>query len=135
MFATRHKPSSSPLVVRGLSISSQNGSCIKMIFAFRLCNMLFDESIQMKHLLHMYIGLIPVGVAGEYMVKLVAACPKVSISNFTEQLTYLALLNVWCGGLSGAQSLALASCIREKRDLVSLLLQLSPSTRSIQSQS
>jgi hypothetical protein len=54
----------------------------------------FDESIQMKQLLHMYIGLIPVGLAGEYMVKLVAACPKVSISNLTEQLTHLALLNV-----------------------------------------
>jgi hypothetical protein len=92
-----------------------------------------DEYIQMKQLLHMYIGLIPVGEAGKYMVKLVAACPKVSTSNLTEQLTNLALLNVWCGGLSDGQSLALASRIREKRDLVSLHLQNSPSTRLLAS--
>jgi hypothetical protein len=67
------------------------------------------------------------------MVKLVAACPKVSISNLTEQITNLALLNVWCGGFSDAQSLALASGIREKRDLVSIHLQNSPSTRILAS--
>jgi hypothetical protein len=76
----------------------------------------FDESLLMKQLLYMYIGLILVEVAGEYMVLLVAACPKVSISNLTEQLTHLALLNVWCRGLS-----KFGSCFpywREKRSLI-----------------
>jgi hypothetical protein len=67
------------------------------------------------------------------MVKLVGACPKGSISKLTEQLTHLALLNVWCGNLSDAQSLALASRIREKRVLASLHLQHSPSTRLLAS--
>jgi hypothetical protein len=58
----------------------------------RLKTLVIDESVQIKQLMHMYIGLISVGVAGEYMVKLVAACPKKSeISQFNLELTHLAI--------------------------------------------
>jgi hypothetical protein len=42
----------------------------------RLKNLVIDESVQIKQLMHMYIGLISVGVDVDYVVKLVAACPK-----------------------------------------------------------
>jgi hypothetical protein len=71
----------------------------------------FDESRYMKELKHLYVGNISSEV-GDYVVKLVAAFPKVSIFMLTEKLTHLALLNVWFGGFSDAQSLALASSIR-----------------------
>jgi hypothetical protein len=39
-------------------------------------------------------------LGGHYMVKLVAACPKVRYFVLILQLTHLAMLNVWNGGLS-----------------------------------
>jgi hypothetical protein len=38
----------------------------------RLKNLVIDESVQIKQLVHMYIGLISVGVDGDYVVKRVA---------------------------------------------------------------
>jgi hypothetical protein len=67
----------------------------------------FDETIEMKELRHLYVGNIS-SVAGYYMVKLVAACPKVRYFVLIPQFTHLAMLNVWNGGLSeeGIESLA-----------------------------
>jgi hypothetical protein len=49
----------------------------------RLKTLVIDESVQIKQLMHMYISLISVGVDGDYVVKLVAACPKVRFSNLS----------------------------------------------------
>jgi hypothetical protein len=82
----------------------------------------------MKELKHLYVGNIS-SVAGYYMFKLVAACPKVRYFVLILQLTHLAMLNVWNGGLSEEGIESLASHIRERRDLVSLHLQISQSAR------
>jgi hypothetical protein len=49
----------------------------------RLKTLVIDESVQIKQLMHMFIGLISVGVDGDYVVKLVAVCPKVRFPNLT----------------------------------------------------
>jgi hypothetical protein len=92
----------------------------------------FDETIEMKELRHMYVGNIS-SVAGYYMVKLVAACPKVRYFLLILQLTHLAILSVWNGGLSVEAIDSLASCIRAKADLVKLHLLNSPNSRQLTS--
>jgi hypothetical protein len=96
----------------------------------------FDESLKMKQLVHLYIGRISEDsevMAGEYLVKLVTACPKVCpkshVNKVVESFCVVECLEWWSDGCGNRVSCILFSCKHRARNATSLKLVNFKTTR------